>query len=91
MRLHQVGRCHLIPGVDYRDFVQFTDFASAEYDKLCDLCFGGRSTASRNPPTELDGLQQADVSDEDSSTSSSNPFEASSDSPDPEAKTGEVP
>ena len=70
-KLHHVGSCWRVPGVDYKEYETFGDIMpeSSELDSLCDRCFGTTSVASLNAPA-------GEVSDVESFASSSSSEEA---------------
>jgi hypothetical protein len=62
-KLHHVGSCKRVPGVDFRDYEVFGDTmpANSLLDSLCKWCFG---------TTELPAEEESEAESFDSSSSS---------------------
>ncbi len=75
-RLHALGRCYRVPGVDYAQFELLGEEPPAErlYDGYCAQCWKAGSAVPLKPPSELAGGALADESpasvDDSSSTDS---------------------
>ena len=65
-RLHRVGSCHLRPGLDYTDFVQYGDVlpSASEYHHLCKRCFStGAPTAASSATASSSSCSSGSSSD----------------------------
>ncbi len=75
-RLHALGRCYRVPGVDYAQFELLGEDPPAErlYDGYCAQCWKAGAAVPLKPPAELAGDALADASpasvDDSSSTNS---------------------
>ncbi len=75
-RLHALGRCYRVPGIDYRQFEQLGEDPPPErlYDGYCAQCWKSGTGVPLRPDSELAGEALADASpasaDDSSSTAS---------------------
>ena len=67
-KLHHVGSCRFVPGVDYKDFEIYGDVmpSKSEVDSRCSWCFG--RVLSLEPALEEEGSEAEFLDSSSSST-----------------------